>query len=108
MTRFSLTLVAVLSQFMLVAQNEQRPFHGCHHSHNKSKRSTPLSERELQMMNETIARSDSFDVLNYAIHIDVTDYAGQSISAATSIQFVPLMNNQSYVRFDLFNYKFKS
>ena len=103
MTRFSLTLVAVLMQFMLIAQNEQRPFHGCHHSHNKSKRSTALTERELQMMNETIARSDSFDVLNYAIHLDVTDYAGQSISAATSIQFVPLLSNQNFIRFDLFN-----
>jgi aminopeptidase N len=103
MIRISLTLIAFFLQLVLVAQDETRPFHGCHHSHNKAKRVTSLSDRELQVMNETIARSDSFDVLNYTIHIDVTDYSGQRISAATSIQFVPLISNQDFIRFDLLN-----
>lgn len=103
MIRISLTLIAFFLQLVLVAQDETRPFHGCHHSHNKAKQVTSLSDRELQVMNETIARSDSFDVLNYTIHIDVTDYSGQRISAATSIQFVPLISNQDFIRFDLLN-----
>ena len=101
--RFYYTLIAVLISFSAISQNEHRPFHGCHDSHNKSKRLTPLTERELQMMNEIIARSDSFDVLKYTIEIDVTNYSGSSISAATTVQFSPLMSNQSYIRFDLLN-----
>lgn len=85
------------------AQPGQRAFNGCHHSHNKSRRQTPLTERELQVMNESIARSDTFDVLNYTINLDVSNYASYSIAAATTIQFAARMNDLNSIRFDLYN-----
>jgi hypothetical protein len=85
------------------AQPGQRAFHGCHHTHNKSRRLEPLSERELQVMNESIARSDSFDILNYTINLDVSHYSSYSIAAATTIHFAALMDGLQAIRFDLYN-----
>ena len=85
------------------AQPAQRAFHGCHHAHNKSRRVEPLSERELQVMNESIARSDTFDILNYTINLDVSNYASYSIAAATTIHFAALMDGLQSIRFDLYN-----
>jgi hypothetical protein len=85
------------------AQPGQRAFNGCHHSHNKSRRQVPLTERELQVMNESIARSDTFDILNYTIHLDVSNYASYSIAAATTIQFAARMNDLNSISFDLYN-----
>jgi aminopeptidase N len=86
-----------------IAQPAQRAFNGCHHSHNKSRRLEPLSERELQVMNESIARSDTFDILHYSIELDVSSYSSYSISAATTIRFRGLMDDLQSIRFDLYN-----
>jgi len=50
---------------------------------------------------ETIARSDTFDILNYDITLDVTDYAGQRIKAATVVRFRTLQPDLGSIRFDL-------
>jgi len=98
------TFFFLMVSFTIVfAQPGQRAFNGCHHSHNKSRRQTPLTERELQVMNESIARSDTFDVLNYTINLDVSNYASYSIAAATTIQFAARMNDLNSIRFDLYN-----
>jgi len=57
------------------------------------------AEREL--IDDIIARSDTFDILDYGIAIDVTDYGGQQITAATTITYVPLMADQDFIRFEL-------
>lgn len=87
----------------MLAQPGQRAFNGCHHSHNKSRRSEPLSARELLVLNESIARSDTFDIQHYTINLDVSHYSSYSISAATSIRFNSLMDNMNAIRFDLYN-----
>lgn len=46
-------------------------------------------------------RSDSIDILNYAIRLQITDFAGTSISGSTRIHFSPLVNGVSAIRLDL-------
>ena len=103
MFRLITTLLILGVVQSLIAQPAQRAFNGCHHSHNKSRRTEPLSERELQVMNESIARSDTFDILHYTIQLDVSNYSSYSISAATTIRFRGLMDDLQSVRFDLYN-----
>jgi aminopeptidase N len=50
---------------------------------------------------ETIARSDTFDILNYDITLDVTDYSGQRIKAATVVRFRTLQPDLGSILFDL-------
>ncbi len=79
-----------------------RALHGCHQTHNKKGKLKPLTDHERVLLNQSIARSDTFDIVSYTINIDVTDYAGQSIKAETIIEVQPLMANQDHIRFDLY------
>ncbi len=74
---------------------------GCHHFRNKGPQRRALTEQERTMMNESILRSDTFDILTYHINIDVTNYTGGYIKAATTIDIQPKMENQEFIRFDL-------
>jgi aminopeptidase N len=103
MKGLSIFIFIVLSSVLVLAQPAQRAFHGCHHSHNKARRTEPLTPREMQVMNESIARSDTFDIQHYNIVLDVSNYSSYSISAATTIRFSALMDNLTSVRFDLYN-----
>ncbi|HRD52780.1 MAG TPA: M1 family aminopeptidase [Flavobacteriales bacterium] len=60
-----------------------------------------LTLLERDQIDETIARSDTFDILHYDITIDVTDYTGQSITAATTVTYTARMTGQYAIRFDL-------
>lgn len=59
------------------------------------------TEADRSQILETIARSDTFDILHYDIALDVTDYAGARIKAATTVSFRALMPGLSAIRFDL-------
>ena len=52
---------------------------------------------------ETIARSDTFDILHYDISLDVTDYNGQLLKGATTVHFRALMPDLAGITFDLFD-----
>lgn len=103
MKSFLCLLTFLLLSVVVYAQPSERAFNGCHHTHNKNRNTRPLSERELQMLNESIARSDTFDILQYVIHLDVSDYGSYSISAATTIRFTARMNGLQSIAFDLYN-----
>ncbi|MBK9193691.1 MAG: hypothetical protein IPO17_01640 [Flavobacteriales bacterium] len=75
--------------------------YGCSHFRNLAGRPVPTAMEKSQI-DETIARSDTFNILHYDINIDVTDYAGQLITANTTITYTPLMAGQTFIRFDLF------
>lgn len=93
-------LVFTLLSTQAFAQPQTHYF-GCHSFQHKAPKPDPLSASQKLLINESIARSDTFDILHYVIHIDVTNYAGQEIKAATTIQFNPLMTGQTFIRFDL-------
>ncbi len=97
-----LTTVFVLFSVLSLAQ-PTRTRGGCHHTRNKAGKMKELSLQEKQLLNESIARSDTFDIVKYTIAIDVTSYNTQQIAATTIIDFTPRMDNQSHLRLDLYN-----
>lgn len=46
-------------------------------------------------------RSDTIDIIKYTINLDITDYAGQTISGNTIVRFAPKLNAQNKIRLDL-------
>ncbi len=46
-------------------------------------------------------RSDTIDILNYTVNLDITDYANQTIKGSCKIDFVSLKNNVSNLNLDL-------
>jgi len=46
-------------------------------------------------------RSDTIDVINYSIALDIRDFAGQTISGSTTVKFRPLMNGVTSLSLDL-------
>ncbi|MBL8002740.1 MAG: hypothetical protein JNL05_12345 [Flavobacteriales bacterium] len=75
---------------------------GCHQSRNAGGKRVHPSAHQLKVLNASIARSDTFDILHYDIAIDVTDYTGATISASTKVRFTPKLANQAAIRFDLY------
>lgn len=73
----------------------------CHQLHSPIK-PQPLTEEQKNLLNESNQRSDTFNILNYAIHIDVTDYFGEFIKAYTEIDVRPKMNDVTEINLDLF------
>ncbi len=61
-----------------------------------------LSPQDRNNIDETIARSDTFDIIHYDIQLDLSNYFSQSIKAATTITFRALMEDQENIRFDLY------
>ncbi|MBK7382619.1 MAG: hypothetical protein IPI81_04685 [Flavobacteriales bacterium] len=90
------------STLLLLPVLAQPELNGCHFFRNREFRaSRPLTAAERALIDETIARSDTFDIRHYDIAIDVTDYAGHTIKAGTTITFRALMADQAFIRFDL-------
>jgi len=94
-------LTAVLA-FMALAAAGQPFKYGCHYFRTKERPKLPFSGSAKAQIDETIARSDTFDILHYDIAIDVTDYGNARIAASTTITFTPLLTGLGSIRFDLF------
>jgi aminopeptidase N len=63
-------------------------------------RSKP-TEQELQAIENSNKRSDSIDIINYSIDIDVTNYAGKSIVANTTVKFKTKIDQIKWITLDL-------
>lgn len=82
----------------------QRDYDGCHfykniHPHPKPKK---LSPAEAKLLQNSILRSDTIDILHYEIDIDVTRYTQQEITAATTITYTPLEPDRESILLDLY------
>lgn len=102
MRSFYTAVLLFVASFVLpeIAAAQPHAF-GCHHFRNLGPKRKPLTDVQKDLINESIARSDTFDVIHYNISIDVTDYSGAYIKAATTVSFSPKMTGQEYIRFDL-------
>lgn len=100
MKQISLFLLALVAA--IISQAQPTGKYGCYHTRNQGPKRKPLTAMEKVLLNESIARSDTFDIQHYHISLDVTNYAGQTINAATTITVQPLMADQSAIRFDLY------
>ncbi len=88
--------------FLLYASAFAQPYqYGCHYFRQHPSAVAVPTAADRALIDEIIARSDTFDILHYNIAIDVTDYAGQQLKAATTITYSPLMADQSFIRFEL-------
>lgn len=99
----SLRTTILLSVFLASASHvlaQPNPY-GCHYFRQSFVAPTSLSDAARNQIDETIARSDTFDILHYDIALDVTDYVGKRLKAATTISFRSLMPDQGTIRFDL-------
>lgn len=86
----------------LAAMAQPNPY-GCHYFRNHPHPPVALTDAQRDQIQETIARSDTFDILHYDIAIDVTRYNLQQIYASTTVDYRALMADQLFIRFDLFD-----
>lgn len=93
-------LLMLLNAFAAMAQIGERG--SCHYYRNRDAGlRLPLTAAQRDLIDETIARSDTFNIIHYDITLDVTDYNGQYLKARTLVTFEPRMDGQSIIRFDL-------
>ena len=87
--------------FILYTSAFAQPYqYGCHYFRQHPSAPAVATAADRALIDEIIARSDTFDILHYNIAIDVTDYTGQQIKAATTITYTPLMADQDFIRFE--------
>lgn len=93
-------LVVLLLPCLAFAQPPER--HGCLILPG-GQRPAPVSltAQQKAQIDETIARSDTFDIIHYNITLDVTDYTGGTLAGSCTVTFQPLMAGQTFIRFDL-------
>lgn len=85
MIRIFLSIVFVGVLFSVKAQ------YRCNHKHHSSQLN----------LKATNTRSDTIDVLNYDVNLDITDYGNQKIAGFCEVQFVSLKNNVTVLDLDL-------
>ena len=85
MSRILLSIVFVGILFSMKSQ------YNCNHKHHSAQLNQKASN----------TRSDTIDVLNYNVYLDITDYGNQKIIGSCEIQFVSLKNNVTVLDLDL-------
>lgn len=98
--RYISVLVLCLVSFITFSQHrpERRKCHNARASGAGRPENLYMNNRDI---NPSIARSDTFDIRNYDIQIDVTDYAGHTITAITTITFSPQLPGNTGITLDL-------
>lgn len=85
MIRILLSIVFVGILFSVKSQYK------CNHKYHRSQLNQKASN----------TRSDTIDVLNYKVYLDITDYGNQKIAGSCEVQFVSLKNNITVLDLDL-------
>lgn len=99
MNRLLYTLVALLLSLLASAQPTQV---GCHYYRNRLEKPKKLSAAQQKALEASIQRADTLDILHYDIDIDVTDYNGNFIRAATTIAFSAIEPDRQSIILDLY------
>lgn len=75
---------------------------GCHQTHSgKVPKPKPLTDAEKALIEASILRSDTFDIVHYDIHLDVTDEFNQFIEGWTTVSYSPKMEDLGTITLDL-------
>ncbi len=83
--------------------------HSCHHAQAAANFIyREPSSGELLMMENSNKRSDSIDIINYSISLDLTDVAGKKIKANTRVSFIPKISEVQSITLDLLKLKVDS
>jgi len=97
--KFTLLFCLLLSARFSFAQDSTEHF-GCHFTKNKLSR-VPLSKEEKIKARAGFERSDTIDIIDYATHLDVSNYSGKKISGNCVVTFSPKMDDIDYINLDL-------
>ncbi len=98
MTRFYFFFIATfLFSFNIQSQDK---YISCHHTKNKI-RPVPLTALQKTDLLKNIARSDTFDIEHYEIHLDVRDYTGSYLIGNTTVSYTPKMADVTSITLDL-------
>lgn len=100
--RYSFMLILLLSfccSLVLSAQPET-VVQGCHFTKTQYPLKT-LTPEDQQLLLESQGRSDSIDLLNYTIDLEVVDFGGRKIKGSCTIDFVLLEENTAEMVLDL-------
>lgn len=109
MTRLFLLIllsVILLNPLRLTSQSEHEKY-GCKYIKSKLKL-RDISPEEQHYAQQLEFRSDTFDIINYRIRADVTDFSGKRLSAQCDIDFSPKIQDLDYILFDLLEMKVDS
>lgn len=103
--RLAFTISALGIFVCAQAQTEEKTeghhdFHGCHFTKNKIKMQ-PLTDAQRSMMCGSNFRSDSIDVLNYAIELDLTGFNEAVIAASCEVTFTAKQEGIDFLPLDL-------
>jgi aminopeptidase N len=77
-----------------------QPEYGCHFSHNQVRIKTP-TPAQFKAYRASVERSDTFDVLNYDIYLDVTEFNNRNLKASCEVLFKARKDNANYFTLDL-------
>lgn len=100
--RYSIVLILLFScccSLALLAQPET-VVQGCHFTKTQYPLKTLTPEDE-QLLLESQGRSDSIDLLNYTIDLEIVDFGGRKIKGSCTIDFVLLEENTAEMVLDL-------
>ena len=81
--------------------------HGCHFV-KKGYSPKELTEAEKEYVRNLDLRSDTFDIINFEIDLDITNFSGKKIKAATKVDFTFLQDDLDYINLDLMNLQIDS
>lgn len=98
---FLLFLFMVVNYLTVSAQNEHddHPY-GCHFTKNTLSK-IELTDDERAYVRALKERSDTFDIINYKINLDLTKTAQKILSGVCTVTFKALMDDVNYVALDL-------
>ena len=97
--KICISLILILIGTGLSAQIE---FDGCHYFKHKAHKHRKVNKHQLALMEKSVMESDTFDILNYDLTLDITDYAGQMLYGVADIQYVELHDGVNDINFELF------
>ncbi len=89
--------------FLANTLNAQIEFDGCHFYKNKAHKHKKASKHELELMEKSIMESDTFDIINYDLTLDITDLSNQILVGEALIKYVPQFNDVNDIDFELFD-----
>ena len=107
---FSILFLAfslVLSSTSHGQPNMHKHHKGCHYSWNAQKME-PLTDKQLADLQTSAERSDTIDILNYNITLEIIDFSGKRINGNTEVTFTPKMDNTNRIELDLLSFNVDS
>ncbi|MEN0004929.1 MAG: M1 family aminopeptidase [Bacteroidota bacterium] len=101
-TLISLFLLVGSTSTPLLAQPTHEHHHGCRYTKSQINMRAPTPAERIQFTN-SVQRSDTIDILNYDITLEITDFTAKRIDGSCSVRFEPLLEDVTSITLDLLN-----